>query len=190
MLVEVLKRTSYAEDGQVVHLDSYTREQICKATHKSLARLKQAITTWTKNKVLIRVARGVYQVNPYIFGRGEWRDIANLRATFNFSKGSVTVTREYEEGHREARIDIETGTCITNPNPSQTHENALEGASDVKQVSSTRTQPNRVQRANASGNNLPTKFEAARSRFFVGRDGVSHPRNAEMRFSFRRSPPN
>ena len=34
----------------------------------------------------------------------------------------------------------------------------------------------------------PTKFEAARSRFFVGRDGVSHPRNAEMRFSFRRSP--
>ena len=165
LLVEVLKRTSYAEDGQVVHLDSYTREQICKATHKSLARLKQAITTWTKNKVLIRVARGVYQVNPYIFGRGEWRDIANLRATFNFSKGSVTVTREYEEGHREARIDIETGTCITNPNPSQTHENALEGASDVKQVSSTRTQPNRVQRANASGNNLPTKFEAARSRF-------------------------
>ena len=80
-------------------------------------------------------------------------------------KGSVTVTREYEEGHREARIDIETGTCITNPNPSQTHENALEGASDVKQVSSTRTQPNRVQRANASGNNLPTKFEAARSLF-------------------------
>ena len=105
-------------------------------------------------------------------------------------KGSVTVTREYEEGHREARIDIETGTCITNPNPSQTHENALEGASDVKQVSSTRTQPNRVQRANASGNNLPTKFEAARSRFLLERDGVSHPRNAEMRFSFRRSPPN
>ena len=35
----------------------------------------------------------------------------------------------------------------------------------MKQVSSTRTQPNRVQRANASGNNLPTKFEAARSPF-------------------------
>ena len=47
---------------------------------------------------------------------------------------------------------------------------------------------NGVQRANVSGNVPPTKFEAARSRFFVGRDGVSHPRNAEMRFSFRRSP--
>lgn len=43
---------------------------------------------------------------------------------------------------------------------------------------------NGVQRANASGNVPPTKFEAARSRFFVGRDGVSHPRNAEMRFSY------
>ena len=58
-----------------------------------MRRLEQAITTWVKNRVLIRVARGIYQVNPFIFWRGDWRDIANLRATFNFSEGSVTVTR-------------------------------------------------------------------------------------------------
>ena len=113
------------------------------------------------------------------------------RATFNFSKGSVTVTREYEEGHREARIDIETGTCITNPNPSQTHENALEGGFRCETgirvpVPNPTGFRERMRAAITSQQNLKRR-EAA---FVVGRDGVSHPRNAEMRFSFRRSPPN
>ena len=67
MLLEVLHRASYAQDGQIVHLGAYDKEQICKATHKSMRRLEQAITTWVKNRVLIRVARGIYQVNPFIF---------------------------------------------------------------------------------------------------------------------------
>ena len=86
MLLEVLHRASYAQDGQIVHLGAYDKEQICKATHKSMRRLEQAITTWVKNRVLIRVARGIYQVNPFIFGRGDWRDIANLRATLTSPK--------------------------------------------------------------------------------------------------------
>lgn len=101
MLLEVLKRASYAQDGQIVHLGAYDKEQVCKATHKSMRRMEQAITTWVKNRILIRISRGIYQVNPYIFGRGDWRDIANLRATFNFADGSVTVTRDYEKGHYE-----------------------------------------------------------------------------------------
>ena len=109
---------------QIVHLGAYDKEQICKATHKSMRRLEQAITTWVKNRVLIRVARGIYQVNPFIFG-GDWRDIANLRATFNFSEGSVTVTRDYKDGHYE-ELDTQ--------NTSETHEDALEGASEQEQV--------------------------------------------------------
>ena len=34
MLLEVLHRASYAQDGQIVHLGAYDKEQICKATHK------------------------------------------------------------------------------------------------------------------------------------------------------------
>ena len=65
MLLEVLHRASTRR--QIVHLGAYDKEQICKATHKSMRRLEQAITTWVKNRVLIRVARGIYQVNPFIF---------------------------------------------------------------------------------------------------------------------------
>ena len=95
MLVEVLKRSTYAEEGQMVYLNTFTKEQVCKATGKSMERMKQAIRIWVKNKILVRVARGVYQVNPYIFGKGEWRNIANLRATFDFTGGKVEVEREY-----------------------------------------------------------------------------------------------
>ena len=89
-----------------------------------MRRLEQAITTWVKNRVLIRVARGIYQVNPFILG-AEIGDIANLRATFNFSEGSVTVTRDYKDGHYE-ELDTQ--------NTSETHEDALEGASEQEQV--------------------------------------------------------
>ena len=125
MLLEVLHRASYAQDGKSYTLAHTTRSKFAKATHKSMRRLEQAITTWVKNRVLIRVARGIYQVNPFIFGRGDWRDIANLRATFNFSEGSVTVTRDYKDGHYE-ELDTQ--------NTSETHEDALEGASEQEQV--------------------------------------------------------
>ena len=123
-----------------------------------MRRLEQAITTWVKNRVLIRVARGIYQVNPFIFGRGDWRDIANLRATF-FSEGSVTVTRDYKDGHYE-ELDTQ--------NTSETHEDALEGRLSKNRYRNTSDLSNEVQRANASGNVPPTKFEAARSRFLLG----------------------
>ena len=74
-------------------------------------------------------------------------------------------------------------------NTSETHEDALEGASEQEQYRNTSDLSSEVQRANASGN-IPQQNLKRREALFVGRDGVSHPRNAEMRFSFRRSPPN
>ena len=62
-----------------------------------MRRLEQAITTWVKNRVLIRVARGIYQVNPFILG-AEIGEISPIYALF-FSEGSVTVTRDYKDGH-------------------------------------------------------------------------------------------
>lgn len=105
MLVEVLKRSSYAEEGQIVHLNTFTKEQVCKATGKGMERMKQAIRIWVDNKILVRVARGVYQVNPYIFGKGEWRNIANLRASFDFNGGKVEVEREYDDVPAAAERD-------------------------------------------------------------------------------------
>lgn len=95
MLLAVLKHMTYASQEQIVILNSYIKNAICKETGKSMKRLNQAITIWVKEKVLIRVGRGVYKVNPYIFGRGDWRDISKLRATFNFTDGTIETVKEY-----------------------------------------------------------------------------------------------
>ena len=124
MLLEVLHRASYAQDGQIVHLGAYDKEQIYKATHKSMRRLEQAITTWVKNRVLIRVARGIYQVNPFIF----WaRRLARYRqfTRNNFSPKALLPLRDYKDGHYE---ELDTQKY------SETHEDALEGASEQEQV--------------------------------------------------------
>ena len=132
MLVEVLKRSTYAEEGQMVYLNTFTKEQVCKATGKSLERMKQAIRIWVKNKILVRVARGVYQVNPYIFGKGEWRNIANLRATFDFSGGKVEVEREYIKTAEEKKPEPENveepkkaATAKTKPVSMSDHRDGL-----------------------------------------------------------------
>ena len=124
MLLEVLHRASYAQDGQIVHLGAYDKEQICKATHKSMRRLEQAITTWVKNRVLIRVARGIYQVNPFIFKR-EIGEISPIYAQPLTSPKALLPLHDYKDGHYE-ELDTQ--------NTSETHEDALEGASEQEQV--------------------------------------------------------
>ena len=97
LLVEVLKQASYAEGGQHVVLNSYNKAIICKNTGKTLRALEKAVQVWTENNVLKRVARGTYQINPWLFGKGEWRDIKNLRATFDFTAGEIVTERRYKD---------------------------------------------------------------------------------------------
>ena len=89
-----------------------------------MRRLEQAITTWVKNRVLIRVARGIYQVNPFIFWRGDWRDIAIYAQPLTSPKALLPL-HDYKDGHYE-ELDTQ--------NTSETHEDALEGASEQEQV--------------------------------------------------------
>lgn len=94
MLLETLRYMSYADDDQRIYLNSEIKKRICQKTGKSVARYNQALTLWVKENVLVREGRGTYRVNPFIFGRGDWRDISELRATFNFKTGEVTTEKE------------------------------------------------------------------------------------------------
>ncbi len=106
MLREVLKLTTYADDdGMIITLSAYHKKRICKKTGKSLRRLEQAITAWVKSKILSRIGRSVYQVNPYIFGKGDWRDICKLRATFDFTSGKVIAEREKTPKEEENAVE-------------------------------------------------------------------------------------
>ena len=133
-------------------------------------------TTYTRG---VKELRNVNFLAPTMHDGVYWINI-----DYVFKGDRLTLVNQYIlDGATE--VDPKTYDAIT----PQTHEDASEGASEKNRYRNTSDLSNEVQRANASGN-VPRQNLKRREAAFVGRDGVSHPRNAEMRFSFRRSPPN
>jgi Firmicute plasmid replication protein (RepL). len=102
ILAEFLKYMSYAnvtdnQGGQIIYLNAEMKRQIAKATGKTVKRIEQALTDFVKSGVFRRVATSTYQVNANLFGRGDWKDISNIRATFDFATGEVSAEIEKNE---------------------------------------------------------------------------------------------
>lgn len=104
---ELIKRATYAneEEGLCVSLTPYTKSKICTACGwDKLRSLNNALTKLVKGGILKRLGTGTYQLNPYLFGKGEWRDIENIRMTWEYNmKGRTFATSfTYKEQAEEA----------------------------------------------------------------------------------------
>ena len=97
IFIEILKLVSYADDDQLVTVNAFVKQRIAKKTGRSVRRIEQALQLWIDNKVLFRVARGTYQLNPYLFGRGDWRDVKNLRSSLDFGNRVMETEKVFTE---------------------------------------------------------------------------------------------
>ena len=89
ILFELLRRGTYAGDqyGMTVTLSSGSKQLIAKDLKISNIRsINNALTDLVKAKILTRVATGVYQFNPYLFGKGDWQDIARMRLEIDYDE--------------------------------------------------------------------------------------------------------
>lgn len=88
---------------QVIFMNAYVKEQVCKMTGLKVDRINKALKEIVNAEIFVRVEgkRGVYTVNPFIIGRGEWNDIKELRANFNFTKGTIEPILEYIDDTRK-----------------------------------------------------------------------------------------
>lgn len=104
ILYELLKRSSYAgdKDGMQVIVNASLKRRIQEALGlKNVGSISNAITELVKGKVLYRADVGMYNFNPYLFGKGDWQDIAKLRLEIDYDdiKGKTFKTVcEYKEG--------------------------------------------------------------------------------------------
>lgn len=94
ILLELLKYMTYANTsdpngGQIIYLNAALKKNIALAAGKTVKRVEQAITDFVKTGIFARIATGTYQVNAELFGKGDWKDIKNIRATFDFARGTV-----------------------------------------------------------------------------------------------------
>ena len=118
VLYQLLKRVTYAgeKNGMEVVINSSLKRRIAKELDfKNIGSISNAITNLVKGKVLIRKDVGIYQFNPFFFGKGDWQDISRLRLEINYDeiKGRTFKTVcEYEEKKRE---EISHGNQGTSP---------------------------------------------------------------------------
>ncbi len=97
VLFELLKYMSYADPqepqgGQMIYLNPELRRKISSACEISQYRLNQVLTELVKSGVFTRISNGTFQVNPGLFGKGDWRDIKNIQAKIDFGEGTIDRT--------------------------------------------------------------------------------------------------
>lgn len=103
-----LEHMSYADTqedngGQIIYVNKAMKTAIAKKVGLSIVSVNNAITDFVKNGIFKRIDVGTYQVNPNIVGRGEWKDIKNIRATFDFVSKEIVadIVKEEEEAMTE-----------------------------------------------------------------------------------------
>lgn len=99
-----------------VRTDELVRKDVAEYCGVSDARVKQAIKALVDAEVFIPIEmngkrkRGIYFVNPWVVGKGEWKDIKQLRGQFEFVTGTAGVLAIDEEGERKVIMPITSKT--------------------------------------------------------------------------------
>lgn len=113
ILYSLLRHINYADDknGQVVIVTSFVKKEILMENPEILSTqtIMNAISNLKKKGILEDVGRAAYRVNPRIIGKGEWRDIQNLRLSLFYDKMGRTVTADFNYTDDEKIIDIKGG---------------------------------------------------------------------------------
>lgn len=93
VLLALLRQMNY--NNQMVLIASVKRA-IALELGIQLVTVNKAIEAFQREGILIRQDRGVYIANPYLFGRGKWEDIRQIRLTVQYSATGRKMSAEIE----------------------------------------------------------------------------------------------
>lgn len=88
VLNALLEHTNYRNE---IVLASHTKDRICDNLKIKKPSLDNAILKLVKSELIVRVGRGVFSLNPYVFGKGKWQDIKELQMTWDYGKSGRTL---------------------------------------------------------------------------------------------------
>jgi len=92
IIYELLKYINYKQE---IYINAHLKKQIAENLNMKLQSINNSISNLTKEEVLIRIDRGVYTINSYIFGKGSWKDIIKHRKSlkleifYDFKNGKI-----------------------------------------------------------------------------------------------------
>lgn len=86
VLLWLLQKAPYAIPSPYFEIGRPTRASIAEETGVKISSINHAVADLVKHGAILRVRRGLYQLNPQFFGRGEWKDIARMRETVRMTE--------------------------------------------------------------------------------------------------------
>lgn len=96
VLFELLKFLTYGT--QEITILAHQKKQIKEATGLSIRTIDNRIQDLAKKGIIERVTRGIYSLNPFLFGKGDWSTIDQLR------KQNIHLEIVYDKATNERRI--------------------------------------------------------------------------------------
>lgn len=85
----------YVNYEQEIYINSHNKKIIANELGVSVGHVSNRISKLAKLEVLIRVDRGVYELNTYLFGKGSWKDILKHRNDL-----SISMFYDWKNGRR------------------------------------------------------------------------------------------
>jgi len=117
--------------GQVIFVNKAMKDIIAKKLNLGIDSINKALSEFTKAGIFKRLTVGTYQVNPNIVGKGEWKDIKNIRATFDFGNKDIVadIVKAEEENMTEnqQKLEYEYNLINTAVNTAVSELNKKEG---------------------------------------------------------------
>ena len=129
-LMSLLKRVSFAGDdhGMCIVLAPMIRDDICKELGlKNRQSLSNILTKLVQGEILYTLGRNVYRLNPYLFGRGTWADIAKIRMQVTYTSDKNRTFKTTIEKKKSDAADIAKAFGKTEYKDDDTTDDKLDG---------------------------------------------------------------
>lgn len=97
LLFEMAKRMTYANDAAPNQVAMYgmIKESIAKQLDTSLGTIDNTLVKLCKKDLIRRIGRGVYELNPIIFAKGNWSSIRKIQ--MEWSEEGIRTKFEMEQ---------------------------------------------------------------------------------------------
>ncbi len=99
ILYELLKKMDYTNE---IVLNSTIKNRMAVELNIHPKTIDNALVKFVDKKILTRVGKGVFLANPFIFGRGTWAEVEEIRMTVSYRPN----------GEKDVQSDILDGTDL------------------------------------------------------------------------------
>jgi hypothetical protein len=110
ILYALLKRTCYATDskGMQLSISIGIKKIIAKELGlQNVRSINNVLSDLVRGKLLMRIEKGLYDLNPYLFAKGDWQNISRLRLQIDYSKIKGRTFRSLIGFDNKPKLEIE-----------------------------------------------------------------------------------